>query len=693
MLLRVTSLLWVFLCSMSLALASSLKNIEVQDLYFGEVLFYAHQGLHFEALVRLDKELTQHHQLDEPKLDSFYQHLGHAEFSVGDIALRYRMDQRAVSAIQKVLDKGVDQATRNRAALALARVFYNKNEPQNALYALQLIGEIPSEFYDKEKGLLAIYRGDEADTFKADAAYLRALASIDIAQYSTAVVSLQALKNEKHLQGFVLYNLGIALIKSGDEQQGIEVLDKLGSMDFSENSLLALKDKTNLKLAYRYLEKGDAKQAQKYFERVRLDGAFSNRALLGAGWVAVSQGRYDRALVPWSILHQRAKTNRSVQEVLMAVPYAYSKLNSYGRAANLYAYAMDIFAEEIDLLDESIQNIRKGKFLKALLDDSAAKDKNWVVNLRELPDAPETRYILELMASHDFQQSYKNYLDLADLHQHLDKGLADLIVYEEMIEIRRSYLQPLLPVVEKEFKKLDARIKLRLEQRNNLASKIKNMLISPRPEFLATSTERQAIDTITALEEISIANPQFVGADIMQRIKRLRGILLWRVQSEYDQRLTDAYNNLASLDDIIKKLKLSYNSFVRTRQAATQSYEGYTIPIRKLRTHLFTAQRKLNGVMAKQGRMLETMAINELGKRRERLEGYQIKARFALAESYDRATKAQVDAQIIKQRQAQLNAEKKIPENVTRQAPASDSATDGTSEDNSSMGNKRSLSQ
>jgi len=45
--------------------------------------------------------------------------------------------------------------------------------------------------------------------------------------------------------------------------------------------------------------------------------------------------------------------------------------------------------------------------------------------------------------------------------------------------------------------------------------------------------------------------------------------------------------------------------------------------------------------MARQGRVLEQMAINELDLRRKRLEEYQIKARFALAESYDRANKEQ----------------------------------------------------
>ena len=672
MLLRFTLILSVFLCSPSLYAASGLKDVELRDLYFGEVLYYAYQDLHFDALARLDTELSQYYELDESELDPFHGHLTQAEFSVGELEMQYRMNQRAGRAIQAVLGEGIDLAIRNQAALALARVFYKKNDPQSTLYALELIRDEPEKSRYQEKYSLDVLRGKEPETFKTDVAYLKALASIDTGQFTQAVDILQGLKGEKTLKGYVSYNLGIALLQSGNEKEGLRVLDELGKMEFSDNGLLALKDKTNLKLAYYYLDKANARKAKIYFERVRLDGPYSNKALLGAGWVAVAEGRFDRALIPWSILHKRAETNYSVQEVLMAVPYAYGKLNAHGNAANLYSHAMDVFVEEIASLDDSIKTIRKGKFLTALLDEKSSKDTNWVVNLRELPDTPETRYILELMASHDFQESYKNYKDLAELRHHIDKWLEDLRVYEEMIEIRRAYQEPLLPVVEKKFIKLDARIKLRLEQRENLAAKLKNMLIAPRPEYLATSTERQALDVITALEEKIATNPSQVSPDVQLRVKRLRGLVTWQVRSEYDQRLTDAYNNLISLDEIIEQLKITYNSFIRTRQAATQSYEGYTIPIRQLRTRLFTAQRTLKGVMAKQGRLLETMAINELDLRRKRLEEYQIKARFALAESYDRATKAQLDAEIA--RQSGVRVENDKQPGLTEEKPAATEA-------------------
>ena len=80
---------------------------------------------------------------------------------------------------------------------------------------------------------------------------------------------------------------------------------------------------------------------------------------------------------------------------------------------------------------------------------------------------------------------------------------------------------------------------------------------------------------------------------------------------------------------------------MRTRQAATQSYEGYNDVIRRQRFLIRQAREKVGELMARQGHMLETMAVNVLTARRERLAEFQIKARFAMADNYDRATRTQ----------------------------------------------------
>jgi hypothetical protein len=84
-----------------------------------------------------------------------------------------------------------------------------------------------------------------------------------------------------------------------------------------------------------------------------------------------------------------------------------------------------------------------------------------------------------------------------------------------------------------------------------------------------------------------------------------------------------------------------YDQFVRTRQAATHSFEGYEQPMKRLRADVEASVDQVDMLMARQGRLLEVLAIDQLIARREHLENYGDKARFALADSYDRATQAQ----------------------------------------------------
>lgn len=599
----------------------------LNDIFYGESLFYAFQDKHFDAISKLDAELGQYYALDNPSLDPFNQHINHAEFSVGSFELAYRMHQRAGRAIKSIMESNLNQKIRNEAAYRLAQIYYRKNQPGNALDILEKI------------------KGEMAEDLRVDEIHLRAQVYISTGKFTEAIDLLKSIESEDKYEGYILYNLGIAYIQNGDEKKAIEVLSRLGVLSTDDRGVLALKDKANLTLANRMLEKGSPELAKKYFSLVRLNGPFADRALLGMGWVNVSLGQFKKALVPWSILQEREITNESVQESLLAVPYAYGQLNYYGQAALSYGKAMDEFGGEIDRLQSSIKSVREGKFLSAVLDKRAERDKNWLHNLRDLQETPETRYILSLMASHDFQQSLKNYQDLAELRVRLSYWLATLDVYVELIEIRRKYYEPLLPVVEKQFKKLDARIRLRLSQRDRLDQRLKSLVIARRPEYLASAEERGIQDKLGKIELYLSANPQYYTDEVRARISRLKGVLHWNINKAYHERLTNAYKQMQTLDIYINNLNEAYQSFVRTRQAATQSYEGYDIQIRQLKTKIQAMQVKVNGVMARQGRLIEALAVNELERRRNLLEEYQIKARFALAESYDRATKKQQKAE------------------------------------------------
>jgi hypothetical protein len=597
---------------------------ELRDLHFGEALYYAYQEHYFEALQRLDAEIAQHHGVDEPQLDSLYHHIDHAEFSVGDFELQYRMHHRAGRAIKAVLEGDVEEPVRNEAAFRLARIHFQKGQPYDALHALERIS------------------GRVLDEVRADAEFLRANIYMAIGRAADAVNVLERLRDSEILRGFSTYNLGIALLQDGRIAEAIQQLSKAGQVNGRNRGDLAIRDKSNLILGTLLFESAEFGHAQRSLDRVRLDGPFSNQALLRAGWADASAEKFDRALVPWSILVERQATDAAVQEAMLALPYAYSRLNVHGRAALLYGRAVETFGDELDKVDASIASIREGEFLEALVREEIRQDKDWVIRLRSLPEAPETFYLMSLMASHDFQTALQNYLDLEDLRKKLVTWQGSLDAFEDIIALRRQYYEPLLPEIDRQFRKLDAQMRLRLEQRKHLDRRLRHMLIAPRPDYLATADENTLGMQIDQLEAgLGNASHDEVEA-LRERTHRLRGVLTWSMETQYHQRLTDAHEHLRELNRHVDALTAQYDAFVRARQAATHSYVGYEIPIADLRARVEDGLERLGVLMVQQGQTLETVAVEELLVRRERLVAYQNQARFALADSYDRAAKAQV---------------------------------------------------
>lgn len=592
---------------------------DLRDLYFGEALYHAYQGQYFEAIQRLDTELAQYHRLDEPELDTLHYDINDAEFSVGDFELNYRMHNRAGRAIKAVLEGAVDDAVRNEAAFRLARIHFQKDQLDDALHALGRIqGTVPEEIKD-------------------DIEFLRANIYMATGRPSDAVEVLKQLQSDESLAGFVAYNLGIALLQAGRQQEAVEQLDKAGRLVAGDPAGLAIRDKSNLVLGSLLFESANFERAKQSLNRVRLEGPFSNQALLRAG----SADQYDRALVPWNILVEREPTDVAVQEAMLAVPHAYANLKLYGRAALIYGRALELFSNQIEKVDASIDSIKEGRFLKALIREESREDQSWVIRLRSLPGAPETYYLMELMASHDFQTALHNYLDLEDLRSKLMAWQTGLEAFDDIIRLREQNYEPLLPVVDAQFRELDSRMRLRLEQRKHLGERLQAMLTAPSPDYLATADERIAGERIALIEKQLGDSDSPESLTLRHRAARLRGVLTWRLETEYPQRLTAAFEHLSELNTPVDALTRQYDAFVRTRQAAMHSYVGYDAQIAGLRERVGGALERVDILMARQGHMIETVAINKLEARRERLVAQQTEALYGLADSYHRAGLAQ----------------------------------------------------
>ena len=535
---------------------------ETQRTSFGEALYFAYQGKWFEALEQIN---TRQGDRDAAWLQAI-----DANFSVGDIELSYRMHRRAARIIQEALKDSVDEPFHDHAAYRLARLHFRKGQEHDALRALDRITK------------------DVPDGILEDVAFLRASVYLALEWSEPAIPVLEKLLKSKDYGAFAAYNLGIAYLQGDLNSSAYNMLDRAGRIRPKNDADAAIRDKANLVLGTLLHEQGQYKRALTYLNRVRLDGPFSNRALLSAGWANMSAGQPKRAIVSWSTLAERDATDRPTQEAMLALPYAYAQLDLHKQAASYYSRALNAYAGQFDMLSRSIQSIEDGRFLDALLRYENRDDEDWVMRLRDLPDTPETYYLMELLASNDFQTGMNNYLDLADLKQRLPGWSASVAAYSELIAARKQHYESLVPEIDDQVHRLDDRLK-QLQERYALLLK--------RRTAMAQSPASQA-GNAARFEELD--------------------------------------RKLRALSDALTLAQAEYEQLIQARQAAVDSYSGYDDSMEQLTERTQETASNVEKLMARQGRLLEQLASNELTARLRRLDVYAGKARFGLADSKDR---------------------------------------------------------
>src|SRR5207245_241952 len=253
--------------------------------------------------------------------------------------------------------------------------------------------------------------------------------------------------------------------------------------------------------------------------------------------------KYDRALVPWSLLVGGEPTDSAVQEAMLAVPHAYASLNLHGRAAITYGRALELFSKQIEKVDASISSIREGRFLNAL--------------------------------------------------------------------IREESLQA--------------------------------MTTAPRPGHLATADEQIAGESIALIEKRLGNSKSPAALALRERAARLRGVLTWRLETEYPERLTAAHAHLKELNTQVEALTRQYDAFVRTRLVAPAllagcaahhiAAQGTLADLRKVRPDLqeVTVEQGLDEAMQGYRRFLEeTPETAMTPEAMRRLADLQIEKQFGI---------------------------------------------------------------
>jgi arsenate reductase-like glutaredoxin family protein len=368
--------------------------------------------------------------------------------------------------------------------------------------------------------------------------------------------------------------------------------------------------------------------------RVRLEGPFANRALLGFGWADVERGAYQSALAPWQTLSEREPTDPAVQEALLAVPYALAKLDVPGRAAQRYEAAIGGFLEQAASLEEAIAEIHRGALLALLGSALQGADGGWFWELSDVPPSPLTRNLSELLASHGFQEALRNYRDLRFLQQNLDAWAQSVGSFEEMLATRRARYERVLPETQAYLAAMDVdALRARLTR---LQQALRQARAKDDGKALATAQE---LDQLARLAEIS-TRIQALGEhpaleEVRTRQRFLQGVLDWELQAAAPARLWELEKSAREVQAALEETDRGIASLEQAQDAALIGFEGYADRIAAARSRIDALRPEVAEVLAAQETRLESLAIDALRARQRRLKTYAVQARFSLAQIYD----------------------------------------------------------
>jgi len=610
-----TLLLAVGLCSTAFAKEKRELTV-VKDADFGEVLFYFYQEDYFPAIVRL---LAAREQSRLPN------HEAESELLLGGLYLSYGHHLRAAEIFERLLADSVNPEVRDRTWFFLAKIWQQRGylaESQNALSNIQ--GELPkgmeSERYMMQAQLL-IKRGD----------------------YDQAIALLQDWRGKSEWASYAKFNLGVALVRSGRVDAAADILQALGESDPFNEEMTSLRDKANLALGYSYLQDKQPVAAKEALQRVRLEGPFSSKALLGVGWADAEESRYQRALVPWMELRGRDLLDPAVQESMLAIPYAMAKLESISQAADHYLNAIEAFYEETNRIDEAIIKIESGTLFDGFLAQDVESSAGWLWRMDDLPKGPESRYLFHLLAANEFQEGLKNYRDLAYLDRNLDDWQQSIEVYRAMLETRKLAYERRLPVVEQSLADADldgmANRKLEYDARLNSIEQSSDSLA------LATTEEFAMWGEIVALERNPALKANIPEAqDVRDKIALLKGVLLWDLDKEFKVRLAKVRKDLRQTGESLVETQRSRRKIDESMRNEPLIFESLTARVNGLSPRIDAIKLRVEASKAAQRGFLQRIAIDELQAQKKRLDTYTVQARFALAAIYDRSAVAAGDA-------------------------------------------------
>lgn len=615
--------------------AKEKMKTSVADLRYGVALYHYYQQDYIPALSELMVADTR---------DGIQGHSDNPELIAGGISLAFGMQHHAESVFTTILqDERRPEHVRDAAWFYLGKLHYIRGDQAAAE---QSFARVSSNFKPSLR------------------AQLQALQfNIRIRNNNFAEVKPEDLEELRSWNPYALYNLGAAHARAGNFKSAQEFFEELADIDISaspsrQKEEWALQDKAYTALGYSFLAEKKYRAAIREFTKVRLEGPLANQALLGYGWAAVAQEEYAVALKPWQVLRQRSLMQPAVQESLLAIPYAYEKLDAQGEAVKEYHTAEELLAREIQLIREMRATLTQGELLtlvgseafsdkeakKILRGDGTAEGaptavitddgQNWLKLDKTSVIKTRSAYLNELFAKNSFQTSVLDLRDLLRIQTLLQQWQPKLEAYRELLLEKqasrsRHEQQSAQQLLAKKQQDLSV-------ERDQLAARLQTIASAENYIALADEDTRALYQRIERGEK-TIQQMQAAGqntADVESRLNMFKGILLWRAAQAFPERMAEQHAELKTIDDALATIAATRQ---RIEEVTLTSMDIQPVLARLdvLRKDVNSNLQHTEQLIDQQSASLREQVDAQLATHEKRLNNYLAQAHLAVARLYD----------------------------------------------------------
>lgn len=590
------------------------KPARLQDLAYGQILFDYYRGDEITALT---------HILIAQKKQLLPNHSNSAELLSGVIYLNLGMLTKAQDIFNRLL---TEQDLRNellaKLEFYLAKLHYKQRDFAQAKTRL-------SKVYQS----LDVALRDESLIMLSN----MALYENDLV---TARDWLGKISQDSELLTYSRYNLGILWLKSGELTQALPFLTAVFTTHEPTDVQRSLQDKAKIALGFHYLKAKQYQLARAQFLSVRLESAYTNKALLGVGWTYVETGNYNKALTHWLELRKKDIRDIAVQEALLAIPFAYQKLDAMQPALEKYLEASDVYQQQIDLITDIEKQVSEGNLVENLV--------NKLIRAKELGAGDESiqdsklfgdvydYYIYELLAQNHFNEGFRSYQKLGRLALMLDHWEEQLPMFSEMLSANQLSFDKKIPKVDAYLaqgaftKYTQAFIKIN-EDLDYLGR-------SERLYLIASPEQSKLHQRISRLEK----NIQNIPADMLtdnqiDKTRRARGVLQWQFEENKTEKIWQLKKASLTIEKTLLEMQQRSKGLSRAREKALTRFVGYQDLIDDGSQTLRELRRRIKGQVNIQAELIKEQILAVLNKRKMTLDHFLLQSDLSVARLHEKA--------------------------------------------------------